>query len=142
MAYFKREEQPFNMAIASLMRLDGELQKANFFSSQGHSGLINWFNALNCLSRELYPYVLSSKRKDGILKLIKSASEKSRIFAQYYHSGSNISEQQKNLLLGRKASDFQEVLDNLNRELITLMYEKGIIMPPKEDARTSMQIGQ
>lgn len=134
MSQYERQEQAFNMAMASLKRLNDEMIKANFYSSMGVIGFNDWMNTLNNIYREMKPDI--EKLEDEAKKRLHSLRDKMmNTSIQYNTYREKTQTQDISFMLQKSIKEFFNALDEFNCELNVLIDSKGYRMPSLSDPR-------
>ncbi len=114
----------FDMSIATLIRMNTELIKANIFSGMETSeGLKGWFQSLLTLDREVSPFLLD-KEEVELAKLRNRAGSIPRLTS--------------NRSLGYDYHILAKILDTYERFLRKFMAKKDLYMRKREDVGTSI----
>lgn len=124
MAY--QEQTTFNMAIASLIRLDSILRLVSVASIQKDFPL--WRDCLFDLDRQLSGFVTEKEQKkiEGYLEKIKTKKW-------------NIKDAKGNCKINKSLSnDIYFLLHDATKEIYRIMGEKGLLMKRPENPRTAI----
>ena len=111
------EEETWNMATATMKRLDFLLRQSSYFSQS--LNLVSWFHTLMDLRRNLYPFMGDTIEKEVDEKLKEIPGDwratQSRVNPAHF-------------------SKVNQIFDELYIIFIKLMKAKGLLMPKAVDA--------
>jgi hypothetical protein len=131
MEYDSDQKTAFNIAIASLMRVNNLLIEANYYSRLNQPEI--WRATLNALFREVYPkleetQIEGNKKKKikGFRDIITEVSEAER---KYANAQANNEE-----AVPRRYNELYKALDEYERALRKAMDKKGMLITNAEDA--------
>lgn len=130
MAFGDEGEQgaSFNMAVATLIRMDEDLRKSKFYAEYGM--LDCWKTSLDCLHREVTPFMDRPERSD--IKKIKF--DINELLVKYQRM---IDRQNMNPSLNTKkiTNAFYTKLYEYETFLRESMFKHDLLMPRKDDPR-------
>jgi hypothetical protein len=108
----------FNMAVATLMRIDGLLQKISRYALE--KNFEEWLNTLSHLKREIYPYI-KEKQFDKMTELFNELEELDWL---KIIDGRKVIAEEKKVL---------KILDDLTLLTQKAMFDANILMSKKQE---------
>lgn len=130
-----QEGAVFNMAVATLQRINYYLQLANY--SSFNDSLIDWKRALDVIYREAITIEKSVKTKGNIKQI---ADIKKKVDESYKEFLSDLQLRRDKIVSEKHpiTTDLKVLLNRYEIKLRELLSSKGLLMPTKEDPRFAL----
>jgi len=116
----------FNMAVATLMRLDVILKNCSYFASVGD--LISWHESLLTLRRNIIPFI-----KETEIQQI------TRLTMEINFNRWLMRDKGKLKIIPSQIGRIWQLLDNLEVTMQKAMKEAGLLMPKSDDPRFALE---